>query len=369
MTTAASASAVGRRRLLVAGNGRGRGAALRVNRNPGDTYAKARPREFGPPSGVDDGMGSGMGPLPSSDRNSSSSGIGGDSGNDGGSLPAASAAVPAGAACGPNGLRASSLSGTCQIVASWRLADPAADDDGDGLEAWSCSAFRVGATALATAGHCLHWGNNSRYTTAYAESVDVYCAGNVCSRTGGRPVARGLRSLASPRWEASGGDAPSPWDWAVIETSKTLPGASVRLGAAATAGGSTRRARLSGYPDSSFANDAGPACASRAYAGGCRQHSSSGTLRTSLTDPRAPGYLTSSALSLCPGQSGGPVVDARTGRAVAVVSGYVGCLNLFAPHVVEADAEPATCERAVGGSSVPCLWRRLTEGAKRDVVG
>lgn len=272
--------------------------------------------------------------------------------------------------CGASDLRASSVAAVCQLVASWRLVDRALATDDDalstGVESWTCSAFRVGPKALATAGHCV-FTKNANYMTQYAESIEVYCGAQASARVcassdGGRPSARGARALASPRWVAGSTDVPSPFDWAVVETTKPLSGATLRLGAAV--GAAARRARLTGFPNFTPAGEVGGggACANPGFEDGCRQFSSAGTVSSSLLDPRAPGFLASSALDLCPGQSGGPVVEAASGDVLAVVSGFATdrCLNLFAAHAPEAEVNPATCERAAGGASVPCLWTRLT---------
>jgi hypothetical protein len=280
--------------------------------------------------------------------------------------------------CGASDLRPSSAAAVCQLVSSWRLVDKglATDDDAlsTGIESWTCSAFRVGPRALATAGHCV-FTKNSNYTTQYADSIEVYCgsATKTCaSSDGGRPSARGARALASPRWVSGNATLPSPFDWAVIETTRVISGGggTLRLSAAARGGAQpgapvgARKAKLSGFPNFTPAGEVGGGgtCASAAFEDGCKQFSSAGTIQTGLVDPRAPGFFVSSALDLCPGQSGGPVVDGSTGEVLAVVSGFSTdrCLNLFAAHAPEGEVDPSTCERAAGGASVPCLWTRLT---------
>lgn len=322
-------------------------ALLGRTRDPAEARRRARPAF--PALGGGGGGGAGANSGISSRNNN----------NAGNTSPVSAAAgssfVAPASICGDNSFMPADDPSFCQIVGNWEKADNPADRD-----SFLCSAFVIGRRTLATAGHCVYQ-TDPLYSTKYPVSVDVWCYGADGQCAAGESTTYGTRVLTTRRYTRLAATQPTnPWDVAVIAVADDLFSATGKTAVPTAQATRTRpfAARLVGYPNQ---NEESEACNSEEYADACTQYEATGTLDPSLTKRGYRGFYTSTSLDLCRGHSGSAVLDAASGRAVAVVSGYdrSGCINLFAPLVSAGNADRATCERARGGASVECLRRAL----------
>jgi len=239
------------------------------------------------------------------------------------------------AVCGTDSLVTSSEAANCRIVSCWGT--------GASQQCYTCSAFKIGGRFLGSAGHCIH----NRARGGFASTVQIYCTGsNTCNVA---RTAYATNFVTTNRWATKPDqNTGSPWDLAVIRANIALSGTaySVAMYTSAT----TRNVRVIGYPAQ---NTGQPGCNKAAYAGACRQYSSSDTLLSALTSG---GYYTSNTLDWCNGHSGSAIVDRNTGQVVGVVSAssVSPCLNYVAPQV-NSNTVGVSCERSTGGASLICL--------------
>ncbi|GBF91199.1 hypothetical protein Rsub_04868 [Raphidocelis subcapitata] len=255
------------------------------------------------------------------------------------------------AVCGANSLVTTSYISDCRIILHYYTnRDPTKSK----IKSITCSAWRIGDYYMATAGHCVYDVDLKVFATA----IDVYCTGaNTCN------VARttyATKMSTTPTWI----NTRASHDGAVIKVANKLPGSSYAIGQASEGGGDarakavsagqTRSITVTGYPSQN--TRAGMNCNIAAYAGACKQYSSTGKMSTTLTSK----MYTSTEVDICAGHSGGSVWDNALGFMVAINHAELAspCKNYFTPLSNKANAN-ANCERSDGGVSLLCLQGKI----------